>query len=948
MATVADLIVQIGGDSSGLRKEIEATERQLKRSFGRDALGASEASLEILTGLTAGIGAFGVACIVAAADMERTVVSFTALLDSAEKAEEMVSQLEELSRKTGMEMPGLETASKKLMALGFVAEDVVPIIKTVSNATQVLGTGSAGMESIVAVLGKIQAQGKITSREMRTLTSENILAWPMLAQARGVSIEEATKRVKNGAIDSVTAINALMVGIVERYPDGANKMAATTIGAFNRIKTTTEGIMDEIGGQMSTALNIAPMLTKAANYLNDFYNLVKTCGVKEAIMELIPQRAIEMVFMFGGALVGAAVAAMVLFAGAIWGAIAPLIPFIALGAALGGVAYIIWAAWEPIKDMFWGVFDGIAGAARWGFGEVIIAALSGLRVIAEAMESIKSLLPSFMQGIAGNISGSIIRLSNEASEFANAGLNQMNKGFSKAGSRFIQTLEVCTAKTKELKSQVSEAFKAPELHTPDGSLAKPTAIGSSVIPKADTTWEKMQAEAKRVSEDINKQWVSTTKNQIEQLDIWKTAEDDKNKYISDEMTKQGKTYEDYEINKSKIQAVYDVRSQKILEDNSKKNRDIYQSITDGYLAMTQNSLSDSLRGYDKDVADQKAALVDKQKAIKDYFSKINDEYTSGTAEQKKTVIDSLKEAGIAYKQDATGKLNFDKEIAKQNNAVYKNYLNKKIENERSCTDIQKNLDEAYQIGSMLLLKKALTTEKALRMNQLAAEKKMMDVYQKSTLAAHSTIAGLISNVYEGAFSGLSTAISGLLTGTQTVSQAFVQLGSTMLKVVADYVAQWLAGQLMMAIFGETAQDTQAATSAAAGSAVALAWAPAAAAVSLASFGANAEPATAGIASTYGLSYALSIPKLADGGITTGPALAMIGEGRYQEAVVPLNKKAFEKIGLTGSGNGGGNSINLHINAIDGASFKKWLTNGGGKLIEKHLSGRVKQFAPVGV
>ena len=61
MATVADLIVQIGGDSSGLRKEIEATERQLKRSFGRDALGASEASLEILTGLTAGLGAFGVA-----------------------------------------------------------------------------------------------------------------------------------------------------------------------------------------------------------------------------------------------------------------------------------------------------------------------------------------------------------------------------------------------------------------------------------------------------------------------------------------------------------------------------------------------------------------------------------------------------------------------------------------------------------------------------------------------------------------------------------------------------------------------------------------------------------------------------------------------------------------------------------------------------------------------
>lgn len=52
-----------------------------------------------------------------------------------------------------------------------------------------------------------------------------------------------------------------------------------------------------------------------------------------------------------------------------------------------------------------------------------------------------------------------------------------------------------------------------------------------------------------------------------------------------------------------------------------------------------------------------------------------------------------------------------------------------------------------------------------------------------------------------------------------------------------------------------------------------------------------------------------VPYLADGGVTTGPAMAMIGEGRYQEAVLPLSASTFAQIGagvaanLPGSGGG---------------------------------------------
>lgn len=65
----------------------------------------------------------------------------------------------------------------------------------------------------------------------------------------------------------------------------------------------------------------------------------------------------------------------------------------------------------------------------------------------------------------------------------------------------------------------------------------------------------------------------------------------------------------------------------------------------------------------------------------------------------------------------------------------------------------------------------------------------------------------------------------------------------------------------------------AATSAATGAATAAAWAPAASAVSLATFGANAGPAIAGITSTYALTKGLSLAGglgLKDGGWVSGP------------------------------------------------------------------------------
>ena len=63
---------------------------------------------------------------------------------------------------------------------------------------------------------------------------------------------------------------------------------------------------------------------------------------------------------------------------------------------------------------------------------------------------------------------------------------------------------------------------------------------------------------------------------------------------------------------------------------------------------------------------------------------------------------------------------------------------------------------------------------------------------------------------------------------------------------------------------------------------------------------------AGPTVNFGEISPVNIPELANGGIVTGPTLAMIGEGRGPEAVIPLSK-----LGSMGFGGGGGITVNVN-------------------------------------
>ena len=104
---------------------------------------------------------------------------------------------------------------------------------------------------------------------------------------------------------------------------------------------------------------------------------------------------------------------------------------------------------------------------------------------------------------------------------------------------------------------------------------------------------------------------------------------------------------------------------------------------------------------------------------------------------------------------------------------------------------------------------------------------------------------------------------------ESIGRAAQAIAGDLISALVSYGVQ----MAMQTVLGQSLGASATAASIAQGAATAAAWAPAAAAVSLASFGANAAPAQAGIASTYGLTAALSaaagLPGFEQGGYTGG-------------------------------------------------------------------------------
>ncbi|WP_145507648.1 tape measure protein [Yersinia hibernica] len=192
--------------------------------------------------------------------------------------------------------------------------------------------------------------------------------------------------------------------------------------------------------------------------------------------------------------------------------------------------------------------------------------------------------------------------------------------------------------------------------------------------------------------------------------------------------------------------------------------------------------------------------------------------------------------------------------------------------------------------------------------------------QWELLSQQSVGYDMLTSAVDSFAGNASNAITGLLTGTMSVSDAMRSLGNTILNQVINGIVQmgveWVKNLIIQKAMGAAVS----AASAAEAVGVAAAWAPAAAMASLATLGANAAPASAGITSTVGLATGLAVSGMRkNGGPVSAGSMYQVGEGGLPEIYQASNGKQYMIPGDNGSVvsnkdmNGGNGQINVTMN-----------------------------------
>lgn len=288
MATVTSILVKIGANSSELRRELSATKAELKSALGEETLSASKAAVMSIAGVAASLGALGVKAVQAAGNFQQVQAAMTNMLGSAERAKNLLGQLQDFAAKTPFEFNDVAAASQKFLAFGFTAEQIIPTLKAVGDAAAGVGLGKEGIDRITLALGQMAAKSKVQSDEMLQLTEAGIPAWQMLADKIGTSVPQAMDMVSKGAVDAQTGLQALVGGMEAKFGGMMDQQAQTITGTWSNMMDGLSQSAIAVGQQISDALNLPNLFSSLGDSLQQFAGLVKNQGIGEALSQMIP------------------------------------------------------------------------------------------------------------------------------------------------------------------------------------------------------------------------------------------------------------------------------------------------------------------------------------------------------------------------------------------------------------------------------------------------------------------------------------------------------------------------------------------------------------------------------------------------------------------------------------------------------------------------------------
>ena len=199
-----------------------------------------------------------------AGTLEQNKVAFETMLGSASKADDMLRQIADFAASTPFQLPGLQQASKTLLAFRIPQEEIMGNLEMLGNISA--GTGK-DLNELSLIFGQVKAKGRLMGEEILQLSEAGVPIIAELAAKFGVAESEISDMASKGKISFQDFQAAMQQMVAEggQFEGLMEKQSKTTLGLFSTLKDNVNGVLTEVFGALDpilkAVLNVALKLT---------------------------------------------------------------------------------------------------------------------------------------------------------------------------------------------------------------------------------------------------------------------------------------------------------------------------------------------------------------------------------------------------------------------------------------------------------------------------------------------------------------------------------------------------------------------------------------------------------------------------------------------------------------------------------------------------------------
>jgi tape measure domain-containing protein len=309
-ATAAAMGVEKIGDEAEVagRKTDKASKSQSKFSSAMGKLKGVASTGAAALGLAAGAAAaMGIKYNIS---MEQTRMAMKQFLGSTQATDAMIAKLQALNKKTPFEFPEIAATTRRLLAMGFNANEAYTATQKLTDAVAAMGGGQAELERVSTTLGQIRAKGRLQAEELMQLNEAGVTSYQSLAGAMGITVDQLQEKMKKGQLDATTAIDAIMGDWTKRFGGAAAAQSKTFAGMISNLKDSFSMLMGEAMQPMFVMLRdqVLPALNDAMPAIKVLATVigVTLAGALLAVIQTLgfmSQNWVDIAVVVGGAAV---------------------------------------------------------------------------------------------------------------------------------------------------------------------------------------------------------------------------------------------------------------------------------------------------------------------------------------------------------------------------------------------------------------------------------------------------------------------------------------------------------------------------------------------------------------------------------------------------------------------------------------------------------------------